>query len=99
MALAAESAVSIAFALSTRRLIRFRGALRERAVTSFEQLEQFGFGAADLIFYVPGLHGLGERDHHFRQKVQGLQMCLVGTNSEDEPITSGLPRDSGTSVR
>src|SRR6266852_4902743 len=80
MALAAESAVSIAFALSTRRLIRFRGALSERAVTSFEQLEQFGFGAADLIFYVPGLHGLGERDHHFRQKVQGLQMatgCLV----------------------
>src|SRR6202162_4444854 len=80
MALAAESAVSIAFALSTRRLIRFRGALSERVVTSFEQLEQFGFGAADLILYVPGLHGLGERDHHFRQKIQGLQMatgCLV----------------------
>ena len=69
MALAAESAVSIAFALLTRRLIRFRGALSERAVTSFEQLEEFGFGAADLIFYVPGLHGLGEGDHHFRQKV------------------------------
>src|SRR5216684_6658527 len=80
MALAAESAVSIAFALLTRRLIRFRGALSERAVASLEQLEEFGFGAADLIFDVPGLHGLGERDHHFRQKVQGLQMatgCLV----------------------
>jgi hypothetical protein len=60
MALAAESAVAIAFALLTRRLIRFRGALSERAVTSFEQLEEFGFGAADLIFYVPGLHGLGQ---------------------------------------
>jgi AhpD family alkylhydroperoxidase len=80
MALAAESGVSIAFALLTRRLIRFRGALSERAVASFKQLEEFGFGAADLIFYVPGLHGLGEGDHHFRQKVQGLQMatgCLV----------------------
>jgi hypothetical protein len=69
MALAAESAVSIAFASFTQRLIRFGRALRERAVASFEQLEEFGFGAADLIFYVPGLHGLGERDHHFRQKV------------------------------
>src|SRR5882724_3401366 len=42
---------------------------------SLEQLEEFGFGAADLIFYVPGLHSLGERDHHFRQKVYGLQMA------------------------
>ena len=77
MALAAESAVSIAFALLTRRLIRFRRALSERVVTSFEQLKEFGFGAANLIFHVPGLHGLGKEIIIFDQKVRAFKSPLA----------------------
>jgi len=52
------SHLRIAFALLIRRLMRL--CRSGRAVPSFEQLKEFGFGAGDLIFYVPGLHVLGE---------------------------------------
>jgi hypothetical protein len=65
----------------TRRPIAFWRALSERAVTGFEHLEEFGFGAASHGVHVLGFYHPGGVDHpEFYVEVDCLQItarCFI----------------------